>query len=286
MDEGLLYIATGDEKYVEEARTSAQSARDHVPGVSTALIADRTVDADVFDVTLTLEDPEYGFIDRVDAMTRTPFEKTLYLDTDTYVCGDLSDVFDLLDAFDIAAAHAPGRRYDLTGGAVEGGPGADIPESFPNFNCGAIAFRDTEETRALLDRWADTYRDHLDEAPDVNDQPAFREAVYESDLRVATLPPEYNCRVPFKGYVKQEVKLIHGESDDYGTLARKLNRGSDGRLFASVQVGDRRELLMEPDRWPRRLAYLRLSIAEHGLLRTGQFLYRWLRSDDREGLSP
>lgn len=38
-------------------------------------------------------------------MLHSPFEHTIFLDTDTFVCGDFSELFDLLDHFDIAMSH-------------------------------------------------------------------------------------------------------------------------------------------------------------------------------------
>jgi alpha-N-acetylglucosamine transferase len=52
------------------------------------------------------------------AMRRLAFVRvaqTIFLDTDTYVIDNIDELFDLLERFDIAAAHAPGYTGDDRG---------------------------------------------------------------------------------------------------------------------------------------------------------------------------
>jgi hypothetical protein len=42
------------------------------------------------------------------------------------------------------------------------------------------------------------------------DQPSFREAIYESDIRIATLPSEYCFRIHTPDYARGAVKILHG----------------------------------------------------------------------------
>jgi hypothetical protein len=81
---GVLYVATSDE-FIEEANSSARSVREVMPDVSIAIVSDRDVKSNVYDFCIKLDSPEYGFGDKILAMKQTPFEKTLYLDADTYV---------------------------------------------------------------------------------------------------------------------------------------------------------------------------------------------------------
>ena len=64
-----------------------------------------------------------------------------------------------------------------------------------------------------------------------HDQPAFREALYYSKLRVATLTPEYNCRFIMPGYVDKEVKILHGKHTDLPEIAKKINSYKKKRIF-------------------------------------------------------
>ena len=56
------------------------------------------------------------------------------------------------------------------------------------------------------------------------DQPSFRKALYESSLRLATLPPEYNCRLPFPGFLHDPVRILHGRTTDPESCASSTRR--------------------------------------------------------------
>jgi hypothetical protein len=65
------------------------------------------------------------------------------------------------------------------------------PTPFAELNSGVIAVRRSSATQSLLRRWADAVR----EGDLPRDQPALRELLWESDLRLAILPEEYNLMV-------------------------------------------------------------------------------------------
>ena len=112
--------------------------------------------------------------------------QTLYLDSDTWVCAPLDDVFQLLDRFDVALAHAHQRnqRRTLQSWRIE------LPEAFPQMNGGVIAFRRNARVAAFLDDWSRSYHD----ADFRKDQVTLRELLWRSELAIATLPPEFNLR--------------------------------------------------------------------------------------------
>ena len=76
-------------------------------------------------------------------MKNSPFAETLFLDTDTYVCGELSELFELLAQFDIAMT-LDRRYYDDFPKDV------GVPGSFCEFNRGVVAFRSSERMQAML----------------------------------------------------------------------------------------------------------------------------------------
>jgi hypothetical protein len=99
-------------------------------------------------------------------------------------------LFRLLDRFDIAVAHAPLRINTGIGNS----PLPHVPPCFPEFNCDLVLWRRNEGTIELLRKWEQLYLSH--ELGHPHDQGPFRLLIYESNLRVATLPPEYNYRGP------------------------------------------------------------------------------------------
>lgn len=202
---GFLYVATGDE-FVEEAILSARYLK-RVSELGVTLVTDSHVDADAIDTVITLEDPYYSFGDQIAAMQQTPYDETVFLDSDVLVAENPEDVFSLLHRFDIAASQAPVRVQNSD--CIP----ASIPNSFPEYNSGVVAYRLNDRTQRFLEHWADIYSDHVAKGYDRN-QPSFRQAIYESDVRISTLPPEYNCRYQFPGQVTGPVKIFHGRLKD------------------------------------------------------------------------
>ena len=186
--EGILYVATGKAHVIAAVR-SAESAAEQSPGLRRHLFCDgpslEHLPSGVFDSVGEVENPHVR--SKVDCLVRTPFERTLFLDADTKIVHPIEDVFLLLERFDIALAHAPRRNCRETRERWR----ADIPDAFPQMNSGVIAFRSRPAVLALLDEWSIAYR----EAGIKKDQTTLRELLWLSDLRIATLPPEYNVKL-------------------------------------------------------------------------------------------
>jgi hypothetical protein len=185
---GVIYIATG-ERYVEAARLSALSVRRHNPDLPIALFCDREPargadGEDPFSATHPVSHPHRR--SKVDYLPHSPFERTLYLDADIRVFADLSEIFGVLERFDVALAHAHARNHGNTNAAWR----VAIPPGFPQFNGGVIAYRSSAQ--GFLRAWRDAYHS----SGFRKDQVTLRELLWLSDLRIATLPPEYNLRYP------------------------------------------------------------------------------------------
>lgn len=235
---GIIYIATG-EKYVEEARQSALSVRRWMHDLPITLFTDKPTEHEGFDQIELFSDPKAGFTDKVVQMYKSPYDYTLFLDTDTYVCDDISEIFTLLEHYDIAAAQAELR----VGIPVEG-----VPESFPEMNTGVIAFRKSLPVEVFFSQWKNLYLIDREETESwyCNDQTSFRAALYGSPLRITTLAPEYNCRFIYPVYVDGSVKILHGRYVDREAVAREINQKLKMRCFflevGSIGVEDKRPL--------------------------------------------
>ena len=215
-EKGVLYVATGD-RYFAEVRQSALSVKRHMPGIPILLYTDKPEAFGApFDEIRKIEAPRYFFVDKVQPLKDAPFEKTLFLDTDTFVCGDVSDLFDLLDRFDLALAHAP-MRHDRP---------YPTPNCFAEMNSGVLAYRKNERVLDMFERWITIYDEEMRSStqPERGDQVHLRRAVYESEVRPYILPPEYNYRSVVMGWAaRQKVRIIHGRSEDMEKLARQIN---------------------------------------------------------------
>jgi len=243
---GALYLASG-ERYKEEATLSAKSLREYHPDLPVTIFTDQEeVDTSVFDNVVQLSNPINNPGDSILSSKHLPYERTLYLDADTFVCGDISEIFELLDAFDVAAGHEVGRSWWNRNRYIQND--IDLPESFPEYNTGVIAYRDNDPVKELFDSWNRVYKKVGGEL----NQPAFRVASYRSDAEFATLPPEYNFMTHTVGFASGPVKILHqGPSNvDLESVAEKIN-GSVGtriiswdknpcRVVSDESLGERR----------------------------------------------
>lgn len=215
----MLYIASGS-KYIDEAIISAKSVKLNTD-LSTTIVSDRSVDQTCFDMVIEADDFQYHYGDSVLQIPELPYQKTLLLDTDTVVSDDITEVFELMNQFDIAASTIADSEFSLS---------SSVPDCFPEYNTGVVLFKKNKQTRNFINEWKSVYRTYLDDGVRMN-QPSFREVLYKSSLRVATLPTEYNCRGNFGGYISKKVKILHGSFDDPEAILTKLNQNEIPRLF-------------------------------------------------------
>lgn len=124
------------------------------------------------------------FRPKFEALIRSRFARTIYLDADIWAVADPSDIFDLLDRFDVALAHDP---YRATEHATAPWRQA-IPAAFPQYNSGVIGARCNPATHAAWQAVIDGIRQGG--AP--RDQGVLREVLWTGGMRIATLPEEYN----------------------------------------------------------------------------------------------
>lgn len=217
---GIIYVATGD-KYIAEATVSARSVKRVMPDVPILLHSDQQPDAECFDAVVQMTEFRYNCYDKVPPLQNSPFEKTLFLDTDTFVYDALDEIPALLDRFDFLLCHTPFRDPN---------PLPGIPAAFTELNTGVIAFRKNSLTSECLNRWLQLYGEMGHKA----DQPSFRRMIWEqSQASIYVLPPEYNFRTVFPGFVGggSVVKIFHGRHKNWEPVVSKLNRSREARVM-------------------------------------------------------
>ena len=207
----IIYLARG-QQYIGEAVRSAESAKGQYP--PHILFPPPLSDNWYLDCVRFLA-----------SLTLLPYEQFLLLDTDTYVCGDLSDFFKALDRFDIVGTHAIGRETMVQRN--------DIPASFPELHVGAMAFNHNPQVKSLFSLWL-----YLFEQND-NDQGALRRALWEQkSIRLGILPAEFCFRYRWGGLINGQVRVLHGREHGtpYEEIARQVNSEK------GIRVWHRREL--------------------------------------------
>src|SRR5437868_8197397 len=130
---GFCYVVD-NVGYLNEAMSSLASLRIRMGDIPVTIVAPRElfrVEAAVTD-WIELPKSRNGPIVKT-ASLLAPYERVIFVDTDTYVASDLAGLFDVLDVFDLAVAHDVTRGNDY-GTQI-------VPRSFCEYNTGVIAFR-------------------------------------------------------------------------------------------------------------------------------------------------
>lgn len=223
--QGFLFAAIGD-KYIEEARLSASRVKSKMPQAQVCLVTDKAVEFDEFDEVIELakaEDRKAIKLFKVNALQFTPYYKTIFLDTDTYLCDDVSELFEMVDHVDLLLVPAPA---DLSIASING---SKVPNFFP-YNSGVIVYKKNESTMLFLKTWHETLEEDLNEHP--WDQRAMMSAILSCKMLTYALSPIYNLRTDFiVSLPRLPVKIIHGRGVDFSDLETKINSKIVNRVW-------------------------------------------------------
>ncbi|MEZ6091590.1 MAG: hypothetical protein R3C05_26965 [Pirellulaceae bacterium] len=229
-----IVYACSDVSHIPQTTSSARSAREHMPAVPCFLWATPNIDLSQLPTELFSElRPTHGILHshrpRFESMLQCTAERALFLDGDTLITEPVNELFDLLDHFDIALAAAP--QY-LHSEAIQMRIYEKLPAvstALPEWNGGVIAARVSDPFREFVNRWIEMFAIcrrhgyHMDQA-------ALRVALATSDLRIATLPTNYNFRPMMPQAIKGNAKIIHAHGD-LSTIANIVNRTSNPRVW-------------------------------------------------------
>jgi hypothetical protein len=237
---GAIYIVTHDPRYVGLLASSCASLKAAMPDLPVTVFSQFPVESPLFEKVVPVVPTEGGFYDKARLMLESPYDRTLFVDADITFLQAVPELFTLLGRFDCAATHEEYLSTDWRNSY----PRADIPQSFPEFNTGILAFRRSPAMQHLLSEWSNLYRQYLQGKPGdiVNDQPFFRAAAYSGEARIATLSREYNCKFRGQGYLNGKVKVLHGhvnfqmKPSHVGQAEKVLNRSVHPRVYIAGQV--------------------------------------------------
>ncbi|MEO1562530.1 MAG: hypothetical protein AAFR98_03770 [Pseudomonadota bacterium] len=169
MKRGIVFAATGEPGSIHI--TMAQKAAIHVkqvmPQIDIHLFTNQTIEHPAIDKVIPLNDGA-AFRPKLEAMSASEFDQTIYLDNDIAVLADISMLFEVLDRFDYAIA---GNERTL---AAETASGAAYPVLLEK-NSGVLAFRKSESMIDFLDTWRDRYV----RSGDTNDQFHMMQTMFE-----------------------------------------------------------------------------------------------------------
>lgn len=141
-------MAYGRQKYVDQAVALARSVKLHVPHLPICLVTDREESITPFDEQVRMESfAEAGTVLKTRIYEYSPFEETLFIDSDCLVTRDFSQSLDAIRAWDfspVVNTYLKAGDADLwledVGAALAKVGGA----CFPKFNGGVYFFRKSE----------------------------------------------------------------------------------------------------------------------------------------------
>lgn len=222
LNQGYLYIANGS-RYVREAIFSAISLRKISKDAHITLITDKPLKAGVFDSILVFAGKIANFQQALNykikhLYTNSPYKKTFFLDSDTYFYADCSELFAMLDYFDVCIALAPLDRHPVH---VDN----KLFSSCPSYNTGVIVYKKNYRNKFLFEKWEKNYSLKLKRQAlgKETDQTSFMQAFIKSNSKCYIVPNIFNVRIPYYINLAGGVKIIHGRHQDYKKLEKKIN---------------------------------------------------------------
>ncbi len=211
-ERGVIYTVWGnDPKFKRALDRSIASVKRHHPELPIEVLR------------LDASDPIKGLLEKARMADLSPFEETLYLDTDTVVLGRLDFAFEKARRFGLACAicECPwARRY----GGVDG----DLVE----YNTGVLFFN--KKAKPVFDAWQqlapaiDSSIKHVGPKGEIvtmpfNDQAAFAKAIDDLDFRPFILPMNWNLRPVWQRAWFGPVRIWH----DFAEVPDQVRRVSD-----------------------------------------------------------
>ena len=227
MEKGILYFIwqgpkqSAEQTYEDQfklAIRSAASVKEQLGDIHTTLFTNLKGLESIPEID-NLVEYDSPFLDRngkpdiweykYQCLLQSPYDITLHMDADTYACADFSEVFDVMDQFDLAIPLSVtylSRPYT-------------VPVCFPEPAGGFMLWKKNEKTKKFLEET----KALVEKRTGGCDEPFIRIALYYSDVRYAILPWEYNCLYIHPGYLFGEVKIMHGRRDSIVEDAKIMN---------------------------------------------------------------
>ena len=189
-ENGFIYVVTGD-GYAQECLFSIKSLKKY--NNEKICIFSEEKYRDMFE-----QDCDYFFTinsklqrPKIEYISQSPFKNTVYLDSDTFINENISDLFKLLNKYDFGGVLCNSRKRENYSKLIP--EYKNIPYAFSEINTGVMVFNNSVEVKDLFKKWKEYYYKYLPITTGW-DQPSFRVAMWESTVKLCHLPPEYNVR--------------------------------------------------------------------------------------------
>jgi len=228
MKRAVIFFACYRKYYFRMAKHCAKSVKRWMPDVDTVLLTERPDwTSGAFNRIVLIPKPDPL------AVTFPPllylpeeYDSGIYVGARVMFLAPVYDAFELVEDVrtDIALPFTRGKAHDTRV------PSPGIPEAFPHFRSGFVAFQHHDRMRKFFALWKDEYEKerteygHIRGQKEHPDQWSLRKALHRSDLSIVTL------RINFLATLGQEVirggvrTVAFGKGWDLDKLAAEANR--------------------------------------------------------------
>lgn len=220
LSRGVIYIVTGANKYFEEFIFSATSLKNHCPDIPITIFTDNSeFKANCFDKKVLISNSLQPLQTKCKYLYQSPYEHSLFLDTDTQILQPIYEIFDWLKEYDICVANGP--MWDRNN------PQKLQAYAAPNnYNTGVIGYRKSAATQRFFELWIERMLSqelgdkNYYQNSNVNDQFFFNQLMFNKidrqlKLNIKIMPNTvYNVRCNMLYPLIQDgklnyIKLIH-----------------------------------------------------------------------------
>lgn len=156
---GIITMAFGAQRYLDQAMALARSVRRHMPGHPICLVTDKPLETPLFD-DVVIMDPigVPGTVLKTLIYDYSPYDETLFIDSDCILVRDVSDHIERMRAWEftpVCNSYLEDGDSDLwledVGAALRRAGGT----RFPKFNGGVYFFRKSAHAREVFERARD-----------------------------------------------------------------------------------------------------------------------------------
>ncbi|WP_110283832.1 glycosyltransferase [Halomonas sp. LBP4] len=223
---GVIYLALG-RPYLAMALLSAKSMVNNNPDIPLTIVTN-----------VSNEPPQVDFFRRgfddwihvdvdvsanrhlkTNILTYSKYDKTIFIDCDTIVMGDLSVASFILDYFDVCVRlnRYPQRRRGKGDVNVLGGLSI---EALPHWNSGVMLIKNSDPAKEFFESWNAKFA----ELDNKYDQVALVPAIFETGARVLSLEDRWNATDPGIGRNRwrQETIVYHYATNICDNLFRRV----------------------------------------------------------------
>ena len=155
LQEGVLYSLFGNNAVLfKELSISLNSLKSHNSGIQICLVTNNpNIPVSIkrkIDKIILLQENLHFYKLKVLAFLQTPFERTIFLDLDTKIQGNISELFEFLKLYDIAIAHDPLCDWSKEDYFL-------AYFNLMNYNTGVLAYRKNNNTTNFFKSWLSSF---------------------------------------------------------------------------------------------------------------------------------